>query len=73
MKHESRNATGELKRLLKKSQSSLVREPHRITNQENNTLDIIFDSARLVRDGGAQETWSTCNGTVVPVCRRQFQ
>jgi stearoyl-CoA desaturase (delta-9 desaturase) len=43
MKHESRNATGELKRLLNKSQSSLVREPHRITNQENNTLDIIFD------------------------------
>ena len=36
-------------------------------------LDIIFDSARLVRDSGAQETWSTCNGTVVPVCRRQFQ
>ena len=43
MKHESRNATGELKRLLNKSQSSLVREPHRITNQENNSLDIIFD------------------------------
>ena len=43
MKHESRNATGELKRLLNKSKSSLVREPHRITNQENNSLDIIFD------------------------------
>ena len=43
MKHESRNATAELKRLLNKSQSSLVREPHRITNQENNSLDIIFD------------------------------
>jgi hypothetical protein len=43
MKHESRNATGELKHLLNKSKSSLVREPHRITNQENNSLDIIFD------------------------------
>ena len=49
MKHESKNATGDLKRLLSQSKSSLVREPHRITNQETNSLDLIFNKCSRLK------------------------
>ena len=49
MKHEHKKANGELKRLLNRSKCTLVREPHRITNQENNTLDIIFDKCSSLK------------------------
>ena len=49
MKHEHKKANGELKRLLNRSKCTLVREPHRITNQENNTLDIIFDKCASLK------------------------
>jgi len=49
MKHEHKKANGELKRLLNLSKCTLVREPHRITNQENNTLDIIFDKCASLK------------------------
>ena len=49
MKHEHKKADGELKRLLNKSKCTLVREPHRITNQENNMLDRIFDKCSSLK------------------------
>ena len=49
MKHEHKKADGELKRLLNQSKSTLVREPHRITNQENNMLDRIFDKCSSLK------------------------
>ncbi len=49
MKYESKNATGDLKRLLSQSKSSLVREPHRITNQETNSLDLIFNKCSRLK------------------------
>ena len=49
MKHEQKKADGELKRLLNQSKYTLVREPHRITNQENNMLDRIFDKCSSLK------------------------
>ena len=49
MKHEHKKANGELKRLLNRSKCTLVREPHRITNQENNMLDRIFDKCSSLK------------------------
>ena len=49
MKHEHKKADGELKRLLNQSKYTLVREPHRITNQENNMLDRIFDKCSSLK------------------------
>jgi stearoyl-CoA desaturase (Delta-9 desaturase) len=42
LKQESMQASNEFKTLLKRSKPSLVREPHRISNQEIVTLDEIF-------------------------------
>ena len=49
MKHESSKATGDLKKLLDRSKSSLVREPHRITNQETSSLDLIFNKCSSLK------------------------
>ena len=49
MKHESKKATGDLKRLLDQSKASLVREPHRITNQETSSLDLIFNKCTSLK------------------------
>ena len=49
MKHESKKATGDLKRLLDQSKASLVREPHRITNQQTSSLDLIFNKCNSLK------------------------
>mgnify|MGYP006090552309 FL=1 len=48
LKNESKNASNELKNLLKNSQSTLARQPHRISNQDTNTLQIIFEKCSVL-------------------------
>jgi len=49
MKQESKEANNDFKNLLKHSKSSLVREPHRISNQEVITLDKIFKKSSVLK------------------------
>ena len=49
MKQESKEANSDFKSLLKRSKPSMVREPHRISNQETVTLDEIFKKSSTLK------------------------